>query len=198
MIVKNLKINLTSILFSLILIGLISNVFAQKRQIRVYHVVVKTDNGKVKGILEKNNRDHLFVEKKNGSHVSIPITQVKKIKVKEYPESYKTITILDSEPSLLDRNLDGTLTQEYLDNSLNIGEEIASGILSIAGLMIYNGLSNTFSNLAKFHIGNSEETYLNTIGKISPFSVYYQASPEYELELLNTLSRGNMNYESKQ
>lgn len=161
-------------------------------------MVIKTDNGKVKGILEKNNRDHLFVEKKNGSHLSIPINQVNSIKVKEYPVSHRTITILGSEPGMFDRNVDGTLAQEYLDNSLNIGEEIASGILSIAGLMIYNGLSNTFSNLAKFHIGNSEETYLKTIGEISPFSVYYQASPEYELELLNTLSRGNMNYESKQ
>src|SRR5690606_28729033 len=189
MIIKSLQINLAITFIFLIFIGFTSSGFAQKRQIRVYHVVVKTDKGKVKGILERNSKDHLFVEKENGSHVSIPIKQVKTIKIKQYPEVHKTVTVLNSEPGMFDRNLDGTLTQEYLDNSLNIGDEIASGILSITGLMIYQGVSNTFNNLAKFNIGNSEEAYLNTIGIISPFSIYYQASPEYELELLNTLSR---------
>jgi len=152
-------------------------------------VVVQTNDGKVKGILERNNKDHLFLEKKNGEHVSIPVREIKKVKVKEYPETYRTITVLDAEPGMLDRNMDGTLTEEYLETSLDIGEEVANGVVTVVGTVVYDVLSNSLSNLAKFKIGNSEETYLNYIGQISPYSIYYQASPEYELELLNTLSR---------
>src|SRR5690606_13507182 len=76
----------------------ISLSFAQQRQIVAYRVVVQTNEGKVKGILERNNKDHLFLEKKNGEHVSIPVREIKKIKVKEYPEPYRSITVLDAEP----------------------------------------------------------------------------------------------------
>jgi|GEM_PF-1655374 len=189
MLTTNLHPHLLKLCLTFSFVFLISLTFAQQRQIRAYHVVVQTNDGKVKGILERNNKDHLFLEKKNGEHVSIPVREIKKIKVKEYPETYRTITVLDAEPGMLDRNMDGTLTEEYLETSLDIGEEVANGVVTVVGTVVYDVLSNSLSNLAKFEIGNSEETYLNHIGQISPYSIYYQASPEYELELLNTLSR---------
>lgn len=185
---KNLD-SLLRLCLTLIFVGLISITFAQQRQVRTYHVIVNTNDGKVKGILERNNKDPIFIEKKNGEHVAIPVRQIKKMKVKEYPEAYRTITVLDSEPGMLDRNMDGTLTDEYLENSIDIGQEIATGVTIVTATIIYDLISNSLTSLAKFTIGNSEERYLENIGQISPYSIYYQASPEYELEVLNTLSR---------
>lgn len=186
---KNLNSSLLRLCLTLIFVGMNSITFAQQRQVRAYHVVVNTNDGIVKGILERNNKDHIFIEKKNGENVSIPVRQIKKMKVKEYPEAYRTITVLDSEPGMLDRNQDGTLTDEYLENSIDIGQEIATGVTIVTATIIYDLISNSLTSLAKFKIGNSEERYLENIGQISPYSIYYQASPEYELEVLNTLSR---------
>jgi hypothetical protein len=186
---KNLRSSLLRLCLTLIIVGMISNTFAQQRQVRAYHVIVNTNDGKVKGILERNNKDHIFIEKKNGEHVSIPVKQIKKMKVKEYPEAYRTVTILNSEPGMLDRNTDGTLTDEYLEDSIDIGQEIATGVTIVTATIIYDLVANSLTSLAKFKIGNSEERYLENIGQISPYSIYYQASPEYELEVLNTLSR---------
>ncbi len=187
--IYNLNSTFLRLCLAFIFVSLISTTFAQQRQVRAYHVIVNTNDGKVKGILERNNKDHLYIGKKNGEHVSIPVSQIKKIKVKEYPEVYRTITILDSEPGMLDRNTDGTLTDEYLENSIDIGQGIATGVMTVTSTIIYDLISSSLSNLAKFKIGNSQERYLDNIGQISPYSIYYQASPEYELEVLNTLSR---------
>jgi len=178
-----------TIVLSILLISLYSASFAQKRQIRTYHVVAKTKKERIAGILEKNNKDKIFIEKRNGDHISIPIKNIRSIKVKEYPSKYKTIYITGSEPGVFDRNTDGTLTQSYLEKTPDIGEEIANGIFSIITSVMFNGVANSLHSLANFKIDYRQENYLKSIGDISLYSIYFQASPDYELEVLNSLSK---------
>ncbi|WP_157278763.1 hypothetical protein [Olivibacter sitiensis] len=162
---------------------------SRPREVMIYNVVAHTTMGKVKGIFERNTGDRIFITTKKGEYVTINVTDLKKLKVKDRPKKRVLRPFDYMRPTSDDYNPNGTLKQSYLDDPPSLGEQLfVAGTLTFLEVTYY-AIYDKFVNLAKFKINRDMDTYHSLLDEISPYALYYQSAPQYELELLNKLSK---------
>lgn len=161
---------------------------AQTRTIKIHKVIVKTENHRHVGILEKVNQNGVFLEKRNQEHIVIPSHEIKTIRIKPSRKT-RTIDIPSLEPSITDRNHDCTLTDTYLQNTPSLGDEVGNVIATTVALGTVDAISNSLQSVKKYKINYRQENYFDIIHDLATYSIYFQSYPEYEGEVLRSLPK---------
>ncbi len=177
---------LKALLSTVFVLSIAFSALAQPGQqaINIYRVEVKTKKKIVKGTFQKNNATHLFIETNKGTYVPIPVKDVKWLKIKANPAS-KTLHVPRYDE---DKNGDGMISQnETMTDKPGLGEQLAIGALSVGAQIGYHALSNKFKNQRVFKLNYKPQVYAANIKEISRYAVYYQATPQFQLESMEGL-----------
>lgn len=174
------------------------------RSINVYNVVVKTSNGKVKGILKQATDTTIIIGQSRETRV-IPINTIKSLKIKFAHQSsfkfYDNITqggigiITNQGKDTQARNNYGEpifTPLESTDHTLaEMGTNILVGSAIIATALVSNELTKLIykPSIEVFKIKKDYKKYNAVKEQIQMYTTYLQQLPEYETIQLEQLKK---------
>lgn len=187
---SNILFNIIGVVALILLFFQSLNLNAQlaKRQIRQYHVIVKTNKGTVRGILERCTSAKVYVSRKNGTYTAINASDVRIIKVKEYPRKRRVVEIPVLEPGASDYTKEGFLTKEYMDRAPSLAEEATYTAIGMAFTSIYGFFYNQFHNEKIFRPRYNIANYQLTVKELGLYAVYNQNASDYDILQLQGLN----------
>lgn len=89
-----------SLLLAAFVLGILINCSAQPK-IRMYWIVVKTTDGRVGGIFEKANDQSVNLTNRNNQNLTIPVSSIRRLKIKEFPRKFQKMVSLDNQRAFL-------------------------------------------------------------------------------------------------
>lgn len=159
------------------------------KQIRMYHVVVKTNSGTVRGILERATPARMYVSARNGKYIALQAAEIRLVRIKEYPRKKRKVEIPLMEPGLTAYTSEGYLSEEYMKNAPSLAEDLGYSIVGMALTSAYGFIYNGLNNMDVFKINSDPARYKSLVARISDYAVFNQNLPDYEIELLKKGNR---------
>lgn len=159
------------------------------KQVRLYHVVVKTKTGTVRGILERTTPTRMYISARSGTYTVLEAADIRLVRVKEYPKRKRKIEVPVREPGLAAYTREGYLSTEYLENAPSLAEDVGYSIVGMAFISVYGLIYNGLNNLVVFKPKYDKANYQSLVPQLSEYAVYNQNLPDYEIELLR--KKGN-------
>ncbi|WP_431294606.1 hypothetical protein [Pedobacter sp. P26] len=175
------------------LLFFLSFTLANAQGIKPYMAVLKTANGKYKGILYKVDSVNAILNH-DGEFIKVPINEIKTVQIRTIKKGYKGIDLVKigtAHPEQYKIDARGKLVDKWGKEAPSLEEEAGTAFYSV----IFTALANAFAlpihainpNLARFNFNKTDQNKLN---ELSYYSIYYQANPNVlaELKQLKSIS----------
>lgn len=156
-------------------------------QIKPFIAIIKTSNGKQKGVLHKVDSVNLFLQN-NGSLIKVPIANIKRVQVRPVKKDFKGVNLIkmgsEEEYTINSR---GDRVDKWGKEAPTLEEELGVAFFSIIGTGIANGLAAPIHainpNVAKFKFNGDLLSTEKKLEELSYYSIYYQTNPNVLAEL---------------
>ena len=179
------------IYFTLIFFFSITLVKAQS--IKPYMAILKTVNGKYKGILYKVDSVNAILNH-DGEFIKVPLKEIKTVQIRTVKKGYKGMSFIkigEDRAEEYKMNTAGKMVDKWGKEEPGLKEDAAATAYSVVFTTLANAIAMPIHainpNLARF---NFNKTYQNKLNELSYYSIYYQANPNVlaELKQLKSIS----------
>lgn len=168
-----------------ILCFLLCSVGITKAQtIKPYIAIIKTDSGKVKGILYTANADYLVVDAGNGFK-TIKTSIIKSVKIREIKKEYQVKKLVKYDPYSEDNYVkgpNGVPVRKWGEKDPTIGDEVfghvGGSFFNIIGNLIAAPIHSINPSLAKFKF-KPNQIDSTQIQSLSYYTINYQQNTTY-------------------
>ncbi|QPH39678.1 hypothetical protein [Pedobacter endophyticus] len=156
-------------------------------QVRAFIAVVKTAEGKKKGVLHKVDSANVFLQSSDGL-VAVAIPTIEKVQIRPLKKNFEGVDLIkigsEEEYTINSR---GERVDKWGKEAPSPEEELGVTFFSIIATAIANGLAAPIHainpNLAKFKFDGDVLSNKIKLEKLSYYSIYYQANPNILAEL---------------
>lgn len=167
----------------ILFILLLSTAISHAQALTYYLAVVKTETGKVSGLLHKSTADYIVINGKDGL-MKIDIQQISLIKIKVMKKGYKPERFVTYDPmdeANFEQRRDGSRVRKNGEKDPSLEEQVA--------LHLYSEVINVFANLvlapihainpslAKYKVRNKKMDE-QSARELSYYSTIYQLKPD--------------------
>ncbi|TCD21794.1 hypothetical protein EZ456_18690 [Pedobacter psychrodurus] len=175
------------------LLFFLSLTLAKAQSIKPYIAILKTENGKYKGILYKVDSVNAILNH-DGEFIKVPINEIKTAQIRTIKKGYKGtnfIKVGDDNPDEYKINAHGKSVDKWGHEAPDLEGYASATVFSVVFTALANAVALPIHainpNLARFNLNKIDENKLN---ELSYYSIYYQANPNVlaELHQLKTIS----------
>ncbi|KQM77230.1 hypothetical protein ASE74_18470 [Pedobacter sp. Leaf216] len=160
--------------------------FAMAQIIKPHIAILKTQNGKYKGILYKVDSLDVVLNH-DGEYINVPIKEIKTVQIRTIKKGYKGTSFLkvgDEPGTEYKTDSRGKMIDQWGHEQPDLAGYASKTIISV----VFNALVNTLAlpihainpNIARF---NFKQHPGNQLNELSYYSIYYQANPNVLAEL---------------
>ncbi|ARS40719.1 hypothetical protein CA265_14065 [Sphingobacteriaceae bacterium GW460-11-11-14-LB5] len=175
------------------LLFFLSLTIAQAQSIKPYIAVLKTQNGKYKGILYKVDSVNAILNH-DGEFIKVPVSEIKTVQIRTIKKGYEGMSFIKigetrSEEYKMDAS--GRMVDQWGKEEPTFKEDVSATFFSVIFTVLANAVALPIHainpNLARFNFRKPDGNKLN---ELSYYSIYYQANPNVlaELHQLKTIS----------
>ena len=171
------------------LIFFLSGTLLKAQGVKPYIAIVKTKADVIRGVLYKVDSASvvMIVE---GSPVTLPVDQIKTIKIRTPKKEASIIQFLKYDPWNADnfeKRADGAIVRKWGEKDPTLGEEVGGHVVTtmvnITGNIIAAPIQAINPSIANFKINGDAAKYSQHQTDLDYFSVYYQQNTNLTTEL---------------
>jgi small nuclear ribonucleoprotein (snRNP)-like protein len=173
-----------NILLTLLFFLCLSDAMAQSIKPRI--AILKTQNGKYKGILYKVDSINVVLNH-DGEFINIPINEIKTVQIRTIKKGYKGtnfIKVGDDPGTVYKTDSRGKMIDQWGNEQPSLEGYASTPVFSVVFTALANGIAAPIHainpNIARFNLKKQENNQLN---ELSYYSIYYQANPNVLAEL---------------
>ncbi|MBT2563917.1 hypothetical protein J7E50_20835 [Pedobacter sp. ISL-68] len=173
-----------SIYFTLIFFFSLS--FAMAQSVKPYIAILKTQNGKYKGILYKVDSANAILNH-GGEFIKVPLDEIKTVQIRTIKKGYEGMSFIkigEDRAEEYKMNTAGKIVDKWGKEEPTFKEDAAATVFSVVFTAIANAVALPIHainpNLARFNFNKVDRNKLN---ELSYYSIYYQANPNVLAEL---------------
>ena len=175
------------------LIFFLSITLVKAQSIKPYKAILKTENGKYKGILYKIDSVNAILNH-DGEFIKVPINEIKTVQIRTVKKGYKGtsfIKIGEDRAEEYKMNTAGKMVDKWGKEEPTFKEDVSATAFSVVFTALANAVALPIHainpNLARFNFNKIDKNKLN---ELSYYSIYYQANPNVlaELQQLKSIS----------
>ncbi|MDQ0964746.1 hypothetical protein QFZ20_000149 [Flavobacterium sp. W4I14] len=173
-----------TIYFTLIFFFFLS--LANAQSIKPYIAILKTQNGKYKGILYKVDSANAILNH-DGEFIKVPINEIKTVQIRTIKQGYEGMSFIkigEDRAEEYKMNSAGKMVDKWGKEEPGLKEDAAATAFSVVFTALANAIALPIHainpNLARF---NFNEIDMNKLNELSYYSIYYQANPNVMAEL---------------
>ena len=161
--------------------------------IKPYIAILKTQNGKYKGILYKVDSVNAILNH-DGEFIKVPMNEIKTVQIRTIKKGYEGMSFIkigEDRAEEYKMNTAGKMVDKWGKEEPTFKEDAAATVYSVVFTAIANAVALPIHainpNLARFNFNKIDRNKLN---ELSYYSIYYQANPNVlaELHLLKSIS----------
>ncbi|MDQ0638180.1 hypothetical protein QF042_001745 [Pedobacter sp. W3I1] len=175
------------------LLFFLSFTLANAQGIKPYIAILKTQNGKYKGILYKVDSVNAILNH-DGEFIKVPIKEIKTVQIRTIKKGYKGMSFIkigEDRAEEYKRDASGKMVDKWGKEEPTFKEDAAATVFSVVFTALANAVAIPIHainpNVARFNFRQKDDHQLN---EFSYYSIYYQANPNVmaELHRLKTIS----------
>jgi hypothetical protein len=171
----------------------LSATVAMAQNVKPFIAVIKTQNGKQKGILYKVDSANVILNH-DGEFIAVPLNEIKTVQIRTIKKGFKGINLIKMGEDRAEEykvNSEGKRVDKWGKQEPTLQEDAAATVSSV----FFTGLANAVAlpihainpNVARFNFSQKDG---NKLSELSYYSIYYQANPNVlaELQQLKSIS----------
>ena len=175
------------------LLFFLSFTLANAQGIKPYIAILKTQNGKYKGILYKVDSVNAILNH-DGEFIKVPLKEIKTVQIRTVKKGYKGMSFIkigEDRAEEYKMNTAGKMVDKWGKEEPGLKEDAAATAYSVVFTTLANAIAMPIHainpNLARFNFNKTDQNKLN---ELSYYSIYYQANPNVlaELKQLKSIS----------
>jgi len=163
-----------------------STALVNAQSIKPYIAILKTQNGKYKGILYKVDSVNAILNH-DGEFIKVPISEIKTVQIRTIKKGYEGMSFIkigEDRAEEYKMNTVGKMVDKWGKEEPGLREDAAATLYSVVFTAMANAVALPIHainpNLARFNFNKIDRNKLN---ELSYYSIYYQANPNVLAEL---------------